>query len=166
MKAMSTAAFDFFQLDVDPARREPHGLHGLLGEAFPVWDPARRRELAYVSYEARPPRESVPEVIERGTTFAAELTLVLRLVLMNEEGRIRDVREQRVGFWEIPVPTPEGTYVVDGIELNLDAVAVRRATSDLVATLAATAEARLAEIAHDEDLTPGDLVLDDDDEEE
>jgi DNA-directed RNA polymerase subunit beta len=163
MTAMTPAAKDFFQLGVEPPDREDRGLHAMLHQAFPVRDHARRAELVYVSYEVRPPEDGAAQAIEKGITLAAGLALVLQLGLYQEGAEhptLRAVREQRVGTWDVAVPTPEGIFVIDGVELALDAGALPRLAGDVVAGLARRAAARIEALGGEEDLTPADLLLD------
>ncbi|GIU73423.1 MAG: DNA-directed RNA polymerase subunit beta [Bryobacteraceae bacterium] len=60
------------------------------------------------------------ECEERGMTFAAPLKVTIRLKMYDkdEQGNrsLRDMKEQEVFFGEIPLMTPNGTFIINGTE--------------------------------------------------
>jgi DNA-directed RNA polymerase subunit beta len=60
------------------------------------------------------------ECEERGMTFAAPLKVTIRLKMFDkdESGRrtVREFKEQEVFFGEIPLMTPNGTFIINGTE--------------------------------------------------
>lgn len=61
------------------------------------------------------------ECEERGMTFSAPLKVTVRLTIYDKDPEtgaktIRDIKEQEVFFGDIPLMTPNGTFVVNGTE--------------------------------------------------
>ncbi len=66
----------------------------------------------------------IPECEERGMTFSAPLKVTIRLTVYDKDPEnpdpkaktVRDIKEQEVFFGEIPLMTPNGTFVINGTE--------------------------------------------------
>jgi len=61
------------------------------------------------------------ECEERGMTFSAPLRVTVRLTIYDKDAEtgnksIRDIKEQEVFFGDIPLMTPNGTFIVNGTE--------------------------------------------------
>ncbi len=61
------------------------------------------------------------ECEERGMTFSAPLKVTVRLTIFDKDPEtgsktIRDIKEQEVFFGDIPLMTPNGTFIVNGTE--------------------------------------------------
>jgi len=61
------------------------------------------------------------ECEERGMTYAAPLKVTIRLTVYDKDPEtgtksVRDVKEQEVFFGEIPLMTPNGTFIINGTE--------------------------------------------------
>ena len=61
------------------------------------------------------------ECEERGMTFSAPLKVTVRLTVYDKDAEtgnktIRDIKEQEVFFGDIPLMTPNGTFIVNGTE--------------------------------------------------
>src|SRR6056300_359795 len=77
--------------------------------------------LEFVSYTLDEPKYDVEECHQRGLTFASSLKLTLRLVVWDLDPdtgakSIRDMKEQEVYMGDMPLMTPNGTFVVNGTE--------------------------------------------------
>ncbi len=111
----------FLQKDVEPNKRENHGLQAVFNSVFPVFDYRKTVSLEFVKYELQHPKYDVEECRQRKISYAAPLKTILRLVVFNEtEGdekkTIRDVKEQEVYLGEIPLMTDNGSFIINGIE--------------------------------------------------
>ncbi len=65
------------------------------------------------------PKYDVDECHQRGMTFAAPIKVKIQLVIWDVEGghrSIKNVKEQEVYFGEIPLMTPNGTFMINGTE--------------------------------------------------
>jgi DNA-directed RNA polymerase subunit beta len=66
----------------------------------------------------------IPECEERGMTFSAPLKVTIRLTVYDKDPdnpdpkarTVRDIKEQEVFFGEIPLMTPNGTFIINGTE--------------------------------------------------
>ena len=77
--------------------------------------------LEFVLHNLEEPEDDVEECQQRGLTLASGLRVALRLVVwdIDEDSgtrSIRDMKEQDVYLGEMPLMTPNGTFVVNGVE--------------------------------------------------
>ena len=97
------------------------GLQAVFNSVFPIKDFAGRSMLEFVSYTLEKPKYDVDECHQRGLTFASPLRLTLRLIVWDLDPdtgakSIRDMKEQDVYMGDMPLMTPNGTFVVNGTE--------------------------------------------------
>jgi DNA-directed RNA polymerase subunit beta len=113
---------DFLQKDVKPEERKDMGLHRAFKTVFPIQDYNEKASLEYVSYRFDKPKYEPGECRLKGYTYVAPLYVTFRLVIWDTptesggERTIRDVKEQEVYFGEIPLMTPNGSFIVNGTE--------------------------------------------------
>lgn len=108
---------DFLQLDKDPDRRDATGLHAAFDSVFPIESYSGSARLEYVRYRIGTPGFDVKECQLRGLTYAAALRVLVRLVIIDKDTRaVKDIREQEVYMGEMPLMTPNGTFVINGTE--------------------------------------------------
>ncbi len=111
----------FLQEDVEAVERGDFGLHGVFHSVFPIHDYAGTLSLEYVSYYFGEPKYEMDECLQRGMTFSAPLKVVFRLVSWEENEdtgakTVREIKEQEVYLGEMPLMTPNGTFIVNGTE--------------------------------------------------
>jgi DNA-directed RNA polymerase subunit beta len=111
----------FLQKDVPAAERQNVGLEGVFRSVFPIKDFNETASLDFVSYTIGEPKYDVEECRQRGMSFAAPLKVTVQLVLWDVEQQtgsrsIKNVKEQEVYFGEIPLMTPNGTFIINGTE--------------------------------------------------
>jgi len=110
---------EFLQADTASDERADVGLQGVFKSVFPIKDFNENASLEFVSYELGTPKYDVDECHQRGMTFAAPIKVKIQLVIWDVEGghrSIKNVKEQEVYFGEIPLMTPNGTFMVNGTE--------------------------------------------------
>src|SRR6266852_3357729 len=110
---------DFLQVGVATDDRADVGLQAVFKSVFPIKDFNETASLEFVSYELGTPKYDVDECHQRGMTYAAPLKVKIQLVIWDvESGRrsIKNVKEQEVYFGEIPLMTPNGTFMINGTE--------------------------------------------------
>ena len=71
----------FLQTDTVHAQRADEGLHAALKSVFPIESHSGMAVLEYVSYRLGDPTFDVKECQQRGTTYAAPLRVLVRLVI-------------------------------------------------------------------------------------
>ena len=97
------------------------GLQAVFSSVFPIKDFVGRSMLEFVSYTLEEPKYDVDECHQRGLTYASPLRLTLRLIVWDLDTdtgakSIRDMKEQDVYMGDMPLMTPNGTFVVNGTE--------------------------------------------------
>jgi DNA-directed RNA polymerase subunit beta len=118
---IQTSSYEhFLQLDVSPAARQDVGLQAVFTSIFPISDYNEMAVLEFINYSMGTPKYEVYECVERGMTYAAPLKIQVRLVLFEKGGsggkKVRDIKEQEVYLGELPLMTPNGTFIVNGTE--------------------------------------------------
>lgn len=114
----------FLQMDVAPEERKDIGLQAVFKSVFPIKDYNEVASLEFVEYEFERPKYDVEECIARGLTYEAAIKVLIRLIVWDsEEGpggektlSLRDMKEERVFFGEIPLMTENGTFIINGTE--------------------------------------------------
>src|SRR6201995_2427697 len=101
---------DFLPKDVPFAKRKPYGLQAVFKEVFPIESYDEKAVLDFSHYEIGEPKLSALEAQREGQTFSAPLHVTFQL---REE---RGTKEEKVYMGEIPLMTPQGTFVVNGAE--------------------------------------------------
>ncbi len=111
----------FLQKDVPPEKRKEIGLQTVFKSVFPIKDFNEDASLEFVEYRLGEPKYDIDECIQKGMTYAASVTLKVRLVVWDRDEEtgtqsIRDIKEQEVYFGEIPLMTPSSTFIINGTE--------------------------------------------------
>ncbi|MFM8333225.1 MAG: DNA-directed RNA polymerase subunit beta, partial [Candidatus Methylumidiphilus sp.] len=111
----------FLQAETAHTRRVDEGLHAALRSVFPIESHSGLAVLEYVSYRLGEPTFDVKECQQRGTTYAAPLRVLVRLVIYDKEAPagskvVKDIKEQEIYMGEIPLMTDTGTFVINGTE--------------------------------------------------
>jgi DNA-directed RNA polymerase subunit beta len=112
---------DFLQDGVAVDKRDDIGLHAAFRSVFPITSYSGNAVLEYVNYRLGEPVFDVRECQLRGTTYAAPLRVLVRLVIYDKEAPagskvVKDIREQEVYMGELPLMTETGTFVINGTE--------------------------------------------------
>ena len=89
------------------------GLHEVYREISPIADyTGKKYELHFLEHYFRPSKYSPQESKEREITFSQPLYVKTRLV-MKDTG---EIKEQEIFMGDIPMMTPNGTFVINGAE--------------------------------------------------
>ena len=112
---------NFLQADKAPPERVDVGLHAVFKSVFPIEDFDRTASLEFEKYILEKPKYTVDECRQRGMTYAAPITVTVRLVVWDvdedtETRSIRDIKEQDVYLGEIPLMTETGSFIINGTE--------------------------------------------------
>ncbi|MDH4200838.1 MAG: DNA-directed RNA polymerase subunit beta, partial [Spirochaetia bacterium] len=103
---------EFLQKGTEPEKRESIGLQSVFEESFPVQSSNGDVVLEYVHYTLGEEKYSVWDCKVNGTSYAAPLKAIIRLIAM-ETG---EVREQEVYMGDLPLMTETGTFIINGAE--------------------------------------------------
>ena len=101
---------DFLQESVTPSKRKETGLQAVFKEVFPIESYDGKITLDFASYEIGEPKLSQREAMSESQTFSAPLHVTFQL--KEEKG----TKEEKVYMGEIPLMTPQGTFVINGAE--------------------------------------------------
>jgi DNA-directed RNA polymerase subunit beta len=101
---------EFLQEGVSPSKRKETGLQAVFKEVFPIESYDGKVTLDFASYEIGEPKLSQREAMMEGQTFSAPLHVTFQL--KEEKG----TKEEKVYMGEIPLMTPQGTFVINGAE--------------------------------------------------
>ncbi|MDC0633634.1 DNA-directed RNA polymerase subunit beta [Planktomarina sp.] len=97
------------------------GIKGVFQSVFPIKDFNESAVLEFVKYDLEKPKYDVEECQQRDMTYAAPLKVTLRLIVFDTDEdtgakSVKDIKEQDVFMGDMPLMTPNGTFVVNGTE--------------------------------------------------
>jgi DNA-directed RNA polymerase subunit beta len=101
---------EFLQADVAQSKRKNLGLQAVFTEVFPIESYDGKCVLDFHSYEIGEPKLDWLECLREGLTFGAPLYVTF---LLKEE---KGTKEEKVFMGELPLMTPQGTFVINGAE--------------------------------------------------
>jgi len=101
---------EFLQQEVSPSKRKNLGLQAVFTEVFPIESYDGKVVLQYASYEIGEPKLDWLECLREGLTYGAPLHVAFQL--REEKG----TKEEKVFMGELPLMTPQGTFVINGAE--------------------------------------------------
>src|SRR2546425_3575944 len=101
---------EFLQLDTAPSRRKNIGLQAVFKEVFPIESYDCKCVLDFHSYEIGEPKSDWLDCLREGITYGAPLYVTFQL--KEEKG----TKEEKVFMGELPLMTPQGTFVINGAE--------------------------------------------------
>jgi len=102
---------DFLQREVAPSRRKNTGLQAVFTEVFPIESYDGKCVLDFVSYEIGDPKIDWLDCLREGITYGAPLHVTFMLKEETKGGK-----EEKVFMGELPLMTPQGTFVINGAE--------------------------------------------------
>ncbi len=97
------------------------GFDRVFKSIFPIEDINDKATLEYVSYKLDKPKFDTEECIQRGLTYSSALKCTLRLVVyeIDQENNTKEIlsaKEQEVYMGEVPMMTPSGTFITNGVQ--------------------------------------------------
>src|SRR5271156_2047573 len=101
---------EFLQIDAPPSKRKNTGLQAVFTEVFPIESYDGKCVLGYDSFEIGEPKHDWLECLREGLTYGAPLYVTF---LLKEE---KAAKEEKVFMGELPLMTPQGTFVINGAE--------------------------------------------------
>src|SRR5499426_1658694 len=111
IELQTTSYKDFLQLEAAPSRRKNVGLQAVFKEVFPIESYDGKCVLDYHSYDIGEPKNDWLECLREGITYGAPLYVTF---VLKEEGK--SAKEEKVFMGELPLMTPQGTFVINGAE--------------------------------------------------
>ncbi|WP_333715020.1 DNA-directed RNA polymerase subunit beta, partial [Yoonia sp.] len=116
------SSYDLFLRSGDAAQPlDGEGIKGVFQSVFPIKDFNETAVLEFVKYELEKPKYDVEECQQRDMTYSAPLKVTLRLIVFEVDEdtgakSVKDIKEQDVFMGDMPLMTPNGTFVVNGTE--------------------------------------------------
>jgi DNA-directed RNA polymerase subunit beta len=101
---------EFLQAEVPQSKRKNLGLQAVFTEVFPIESYDGKCVLDFHSYEIGEPKVDWLECLREGLTYGAPLYVTF---LLKEE---KGAKEEKVFMGELPLMTPQGTFVINGAE--------------------------------------------------
>src|SRR3954451_4698203 len=101
---------EFLQAEIAPSKRKNLGLQAVFTEVFPIESYDGKCVLDFHSYEIGEPKLDWLECLREGLTYGAPLYVTF---LLKEE---KATKEEKVFMGELPLMTPQGTFVINGAE--------------------------------------------------
>ncbi len=116
------SSYDLFLKSGDGEKpADGEGIQGVFQSVFPIKDFNETAVLEFVKYELEKPKFDVDECMQRDLTYAAPLKVTLRLIVFDVDETtgarsVKDIKEQDVYMGDMPLMTPNGTFIVNGTE--------------------------------------------------
>ncbi|WP_284165904.1 DNA-directed RNA polymerase subunit beta [Frigidibacter sp. SD6-1] len=116
------SSYDLFLRSGDgPKAADGEGIQGVFQSVFPIKDFNENAILEFVKYELEKPKYDVEECQTRDMTYSAPLKVTLRLIVFDVDETtgaksVKDIKEQDVYMGDMPLMTPNGTFIVNGTE--------------------------------------------------
>src|ERR1700756_379527 len=110
IEVQANSYVDFLQKDVPYSKRKNQGLQAVFKEVFPIESYDEKAVLDFSHYDIGEPKLAPLEAQREGQTYSAPLHVTFQL--REEKG----TKEEKVYMGEIPLMTPQGTFVINGAE--------------------------------------------------
>src|SRR5437764_752773 len=110
IEVQANSYVDFLQKDIPYAKRKNQGLQAVFKEVFPIESYDEKAVLDFGHYDIGEPKLTALEAQREGQTYSAPLHVTFQL--REEKG----TKEEKVYMGEIPLMTPQGTFVINGAE--------------------------------------------------
>src|SRR5215203_1962151 len=110
IEVQANSYVDFLQKDVQYSKRKNQGLQAVFKEVFPIESYDEKAVLDFSHYDIGEPKLTPIEAQREGQTYSAPLHVTFQL--REEKG----TKEEKVYMGEIPLMTPQGTFVINGAE--------------------------------------------------
>src|SRR6266853_6500815 len=110
IEVQANSYVDFLQKDVPYSKRKNQGLQAVFKEVFPIESYDEKAVLDFSHYDIGEPKLTPLEAQREGQTYSAPLHVTFQL--REENG----TKEEKVYMGEIPLMTPQGTFVINGAE--------------------------------------------------
>ena len=112
---------DFCQPNVRSTDLKKQGLHAAFLSAFPIKSSVGHIVVDYEGYNLQPTVFSVHECRVRGLTYGATLRAKISLTVYDKDSdgkftKIKERKTQDVYMGELPMMTPNGSFIINGTE--------------------------------------------------
>jgi len=114
---MQTRSYEeFLQADVPVAERTIQGLQAAFEDVFPIASADESLQVEFMHYTLSEPRYTMEEALSKDANYATHLKAWLRLVQKQPGGKPKVLTEQEVYICDLPLMTPNATFIINGVE--------------------------------------------------
>ncbi len=106
----------FMDLHTPPEKQVEEGLYKAFREYFPVKDSREEYIMDFEGYLLEPPRYSPQECKVRKLTYGVQLKVKFSLRALKPDNTVFHPKEEWVYLGQIPYMTPQGTFIINGVE--------------------------------------------------
>ncbi|TSA41268.1 MAG: DNA-directed RNA polymerase subunit beta, partial [Verrucomicrobiales bacterium] len=110
IELQTTSYKEFLQAEIPQSKRKNMGMQAVFTEVFPIESYDGKVVLDFHSYEIGEPKVDWLECLREGLSYGAPLYVTF--LLKDEKGS----KEEKVFMGELPLMTPQGTFVINGAE--------------------------------------------------
>ena len=117
MRLQKKSYADFLQAEIQPHLRKEQGLQNSFQTVFPIESSSGAIVLHFKEYELRPPFYNLSECKLRGLTYQSAVYAKIEMAIHEKKnGPIKEVKEELVYMGDLPLMTPDGSFVINGTE--------------------------------------------------
>ena len=107
----------FLQATTLPKERDNIGLQASFHSVFPIESSSGAVVLHFKEYELRPPFYTLSECKLRGLTYHSQVYAKIEMAIHERRGgAVKAVKEETVYMGDMPLMTPNGSFVINGTE--------------------------------------------------
>ncbi|KAF8818631.1 DNA-directed RNA polymerase subunit beta [Rickettsia endosymbiont of Cardiosporidium cionae] len=112
---------NFLQLKIAESQRKNKGLQAVLSSMFPIKDSGNNIILEFVRYIIEDAKNDIDECRKSSASYVAALKILVNLVIMENNldtgvREIKGIKEQEVYLGDIPLMTPNSSFIINGID--------------------------------------------------
>ena len=114
---MQTRSYEeFLQADIPLSERKIQGLQAAFEDVFPIASADESLQVEFMHYTLGEPRYTIEESLAKDAAYSAQLKAWLRLVQKQPGGKPKVLTEQEVYVCDLPLMTPNATFIINGVE--------------------------------------------------
>jgi DNA-directed RNA polymerase subunit beta len=114
---MQTRSYEeFLQQETPLSERKVQGVQAAFEDVFPITSADESLQIEFMHYTLSEPRYTIEEALSKDATYSTHLKAWLRLVQKQPGGKPKVLTEQEVYVCDLPLMTPNATFIINGVE--------------------------------------------------
>jgi DNA-directed RNA polymerase subunit beta len=114
---MQTRSYEeFLQAETPVSERKIQGLQASFEDVFPIASADESLQVEFMHYTLSEPRYTIEESLSKDATYSTHMKAWLRLVQKQPGGKPKVLTEQEVYVCDLPLMTPNATFIINGVE--------------------------------------------------
>jgi DNA-directed RNA polymerase subunit beta len=114
---MQTRSYEeFLQAETPTSERKIQGIQAAFEDVYPIASADESLQVEFMHYTLAEPRYTIEEALTKDATYSAQLKAWLRLVQKQPGGKPKVLTEQEVYMCDLPLMTPNATFIINGVE--------------------------------------------------